>query len=433
MNRWERACDVGSKKTLTFWAKKSVMIKRTGRAGASVSAGHQDRVLDKSQSTYGVNHEMTDKSRFDAIIVGCGIAGASIAYFLAERGMRDVLILEREEQPGYHATGRSAAVLVEFDLVPTVQQLKILGAQFLRNPPQGFSENPLLRQSGILIMLQAPLWELGQQMVAGLRAAGVVVALLSKEEVVSVVPVVSSENFDGALFFSEDGHVDVHELLWSYLRHAKHRGAQLRLAEEVKGLKVGQGRCEGVITSTGEYLSHWVIDAAGAWAGKIRAFGGPSSVQLTPYRRTIITFAAPAGLEVNAWPLTADLSHQLYFSPESGGLLASPMDEEPMEPCDARPDELVVAETIERLKQLTPRLVPKSILRKWAGLRTFAPDQAMVIGEDPALKGFFWLSGQGGAGIETSAAVGQIAADLIEKGRTDLMDVLAISPARFSQ
>jgi D-arginine dehydrogenase len=268
-------------------------------------------------------------------------------------------------------------------------------------------------------------------MVPGLRQAGVEVDLLSEEEAVPIVPVVSPQNFDGALFFPEDGHIDVHELLWSYLRNARRRGAELRSGEEVKGLKVEQGRCEGVITSAGEYHSAWVIDAAGAWAGKIREWAGPSSVQLTPYRRTIITFAAPGGLEVKTWPLAADLSHELYFSPESGGLLASPMDEEPMEPCDARPDDLVVAQTIERLKQLTPRLVPKSIIRKWAGLRTFAPDQAMVIGEDPVLKGFFWLSGQGGAGIETSAAVGQIASDLIIEGRTGLMDVKPISPARF--
>ncbi|MGD9032294.1 MAG: FAD-binding oxidoreductase, partial [Desulfobacteraceae bacterium] len=356
---------------------------------------------------------MDEKSRFDAIIIGCGIAGASLAYFLAERGMTDILILEREEQPGYHSTGRSAAVLVEFDLVPSVQQLKILGAQFLQNPPGGFSENPLLRPSGILVMVKGPLWELAQQMVPGLRQDGVVLDLLSQEEALSIVPVVSPVNFDAALLFPEDGHIDVNELLWSYLRNARRQGVELRSGEEVKGLKVRRGRCEGVITSAGAYRAAWVIDAAGAWAGKIRAWAGPSPVQLTPYRRTIITFAAPKGLEVKTWPLAADLSHELYFSPESGGLLASPMDEEPMEPCDARPDDLVVAETIERLKRLTPRLVPKSIIRKWAGLRTFAPDQAMVIGEDPALKGFFWLSGQGGAGIETSAAVGQIASDLI--------------------
>jgi D-arginine dehydrogenase len=375
---------------------------------------------------------MDEKSDFDAIIIGCGIAGASVAYFLTERGVRDILILEREEQPGYHSTGRSAAALVEFDLVPSVQQLKILGAPFLRHPPEGFSENPLLQPSGILVMVTGPLWDLAQQMVPGLRQAGVVVDLLSQEEAVSRVPVVSPDNFDGALVFPEDGHIDVHELLWSYIRHARRRGAQLRSGEEVKGLKVGQGRCRGVITSAGEYHAAWVIDAAGAWAGDIRRLAGQSSIQLTPYRRTIITFAAPEGLDVKTWPLTADLSHELYFSPESGGLLASPMDEEPMGPCDAHPDDLVVAQTIERLKQLTPRLVPNSVIRKWAGLRTFAPDQAMVIGEDPVLKGFFWLSGQGGSGIETSAAVGQIASDLIVEGRTELMDVKPISTARFT-
>ncbi|MGD9038925.1 MAG: FAD-binding oxidoreductase [Desulfobacteraceae bacterium] len=376
---------------------------------------------------------MAGKSGFDAIIIGCGIAGASLAYFLAERGMKDILVLEREEQPGYHATGRSAAVLVEFDLVPSVQQLKILGAQFLRNPPEGFSENPLLRPSGILVMVKGALWELAQQIVPALRQQGVVLDPLSPEDALSIVPVISPANFDGALFFPEDGHLDVHELLWSYLRHARRRGTTLQSGEEVKAFKVEKNRCEGVITSAGEYYSDWVIDAAGAWAGKVREWAGPSPVQLTPYRRTIITFAAPEGLEVKMWPLAADLSHELYFSPESGGLLASPMDEEPMEPCDTRPDDLVVAETIERLKRLTPRLVPKSIIRKWAGLRTFAPDQSMVIGEDPVLKGFFWLSGQGGAGIETSAAVGQIASDLILEGQTALMDEKAISPGRFSK
>jgi D-arginine dehydrogenase len=136
-------------------------------------------------------------------------------------------------------------------------------------------------------------------------------------------------------------------------------------------------------------------------------------------------------METRDWPLAADLSHDLYFSPESSGMLASPMDEDPMEPCDARPDELLVARTVEKLEQLAPRLAPRSITRKWAGLRTFASDQAMVVGEDPVVKGFFWLSGQGGSGIETSAAVGRIASDLIVDGGTDIMDADRISPMRF--
>ena len=156
-----------------------------------------------------------------------------------------------------------------------------------------------------------------------------------------------------------------------------------------------------------------------------------SPIGLTPFRRTIITFAAPLDLEVRDWPLTADLTNQLYFAPESTGLLASPMDEEAMEPCDAKPDDLVVAMTIDRMERLTPRLVPKSLRNKWAGLRTFAPDQVFVVGEDPVVKGFFWLAGQGGAGIETSPAVGRIAAELIIDGHTDLVDAQTLSPKRF--
>ena len=375
---------------------------------------------------------MDKKSNFEMIIIGCGIAGASLAYFLTERGMTDILILEREEQPGYHSTGRSAAVLVELDLVPSLLQLKLLGGRFLRNPPSGFSESILLQRSGILIMFQGALWEQVRQIVPGLRKSGAVVEMLTQEETASMIPVVSPANFDGAVLLPEDGHIDVNELLWSYLRHAKRRGVQFRCKEEVRDIKTGQGRCRGVMTSEGKYSSRWVINAAGAWAGKIRGLVGYSPVQLTPHRRTIITFAGPEGLAVSKWPLVADLSHDLYFSPESAGLMASPMDEDPMEPCDVRPDELVVAQTIERLKQLTPRLVPKSISHKWAGLRTFALDQAMVVGEDPVVKGFFWLSGQGGAGIETSSAVGQIASDLILDGHTKLIDAQVISPARFT-
>ena len=140
---------------------------------------------------------MDKKSNFEMIIIGCGIAGASLAYFLAERGMTDILILEREEQPGYHSTGRSAAVLVEFDLVPSLLQLKLLGGRFLRNPPSGFSESTLLQRSGILIMFQGALWEQVRQMIPGLRQSGAVVDILSQEETASMIPVLSPENFDG--------------------------------------------------------------------------------------------------------------------------------------------------------------------------------------------------------------------------------------------
>ena len=376
---------------------------------------------------------MSEIPHFDLIVIGCGIAGASLAYFLASRGMTDILILEREDQPGFHATGRSAAALVEFDLIPSTLHLKLMGARFLRNPPPGFSDNPLLDKSGILITFKGLLWDRALAMVPGLKASGVTVEVLSREETLKRVPVLVPGNFDGAILLPEDGHIDVNELLWGYIRHARRLGARLQCGEEVVGIRTHAGRCTGVVTTAGEYRSSRVVNAAGAWAGRMREMASPVAgvIELTPYRRTIVTFPAPEGLSVDEWPHVGDLSNDLYFSPESSGLFASPMDEDPTEPCNARPDQMVVAETMERLKRVAPRLVPGTITHSWAGLRTFAPDRGMVVGEDPVLTGFFWLAGQGGSGIETSPAVGRIAADLIVEGTTDKIDPRTLSPARF--
>lgn len=368
---------------------------------------------------------------FEVIIVGSGIAGAALAYFLSQRGMTDVLLLEREAHPGYHATGRSAAVLVEWDAIAALQELKIQGGTFLRHPPPGFSEQPILHPTGILIMFQEPAWSAVRTLVPLLCERGTAAQVLSHAEVLARFPVLTPSYFDGAVLLPEDGHIDVHELLWSYLRHAGQRGVQRRCGVEVTGVRVAGGRCNGVVTTDGEFGSRWVVNAAGAWASRVGTLAGAVPIPITPHRRTIITFAAPDGLDVSHWPLVTNESHHLYFAPESGGLFASPMDEHPMEPCDAQPDELVVAATIDRLARLAPPLVPKSIRRKWSGLRSFAPDRVLVVGEDPHVKGFFWLAGQGGCGIETSPAVGQIAADVLLDGCTERFDAALLSPQRF--
>jgi D-arginine dehydrogenase len=373
---------------------------------------------------------MEDRRHFQAIIVGGGIAGASLAYFLAERGMTDVVLFEREAQPGYHATGRSAATLVEFDPIPSLRELKVRSAEFLRNPPPGFTEHRLLDRVGILIVFQEPVWGTVRMMLPLLEAQGIAVEPLSPRQVADRIPVLEQQYFDGAVFLPDDGHIDVHELLWSYLRHASRRGVRRRCGVEVTGVRVESGRCRGVLTNVGEFDAHWVINAAGAWVGRIAAMAGAAPIRFTPYRRTVVTFGAPDDLDVRGWPLVANEARGLYFKPESSGLLASPMDEDPTDPCDVQPSDVVVAETIERVKQLAPPLVPKALRRTWAGLRTFAPDRVLVVGEDPTVKGFFWLAGQGGCGIETSPAVGEIAADLLLEGRTARVDAALLAPTR---
>jgi D-arginine dehydrogenase len=370
--------------------------------------------------------------RVEVVIIGTGIAGASLAYFLAERGVSEVVLLEREEAPGSHATGRSAAVLCQLDPNSTVQRLIVASAPFLRRPPAGFSESPILTPSGVLLVFREPIWSALAHITPWLESEGIRLELLSPTQAVERVEVLNPEEFTGAVLLSADGRLDVHELLSSYLRHARRRGAELRTGVQVTGVLVERGRCVGVATSRGEVRARWVVNAAGAWAGAIARLAGAALIDVIPRRRCAVVYATPEGLDVSGWPLVGSDTHKVYFEPEAGGLLMSPMDEEPSEPCDARPDDLAIAEGFERLAALAPRLVPRSIKHKWAGLRMFAPDGVPLVGEDQLVPGFFWLAAQGGSGIETSPTLGAVAADLLLDSETDRFDASLLSPRRFA-
>jgi D-arginine dehydrogenase len=375
---------------------------------------------------------MPERTEFEVLIIGGGIAGASLAYFLTERGISDVALLERESQHGYHSTGRSAATLVESDPIAPVQQLKALGGKFLRHPPEGFSENALLNPCLVMLLYRRGNLAQFEAKVDALRRDRIGFQMLNSSEAAAQVPPLALEPADRALVLTDDGRIDVHELLTSYLRHARGHGAMIRTSSEVRELIVENGRCVGVATDAGRLIARVVVDAAGAWAGVVANLAGGADIRLQPRRRSIVTFAPPANLSVSKWPFTISEADQLYFAPESGGLLLSPMDQEPVAPCDAQPEDEVIAAAMERLRGLAPTLVPTSLKRKWAGLRTFSPDSIPVVGEDPRIKGFFWLAGQQGFGIESSPAIGQIAADLIARGVTDRFDASILSPARFA-
>jgi D-arginine dehydrogenase len=347
------------------------------------------------------------------VIAGGGIAGASLASALARRGVRDVLLLEREEQHGVHSTGRSAAVLVRFDLIPSIMQLKIAAGPLLK-------ERGVLHPNGILLLFDQPLWDV----LSALPTA------ISKSRALEIVPALDPNAFAGALWLPDDGHIDVEALLQGYLREARAGGATIRTGVALAGVNTDGGRVRSVTTTSGDTIAcEWLVDAAGAWAGEVAKRAGASPIEMTPKRRCIATFAAPP--EAARWPLCAHETLHVYFGPESGGLLVSPMDEVAMAPCDARPDEEALAIAVERLAEVAPSLAPRTFRRKWAGLRTFSPDGVPVVGRDPKLGGFFWLAGQGGCGIETSPIVCEIAADLLLENRCGRFDAAPLLPDRF--
>ena len=376
---------------------------------------------------------MSGRREYEVIVVGAGIAGASLAYFLAEQGCGDVLLLERESQLAVHSTGRSAATLSSADANPTLLRIKQAAKPFFLSPPAGFSENPLLRRTGVLGVYPEPSWSTLRDALPALRETGLDGELLEQDEVLRRVPALDRTQFAGGILIPDDGRLDVHEILSSYLRHARGRGAELRLGAEALEVVVEQGRCRGVRTRDGELRARLVVDAAGAWAGTFARLAGAMDIPLTPHRRTIVTFAPPPGMPIADWPMIASDAHDLYFAPEAGDLMLSPMDEDAMAPCDPSPDDAVVADGLARFARLAPALAPRALKRRWSGLHTFAPDRVHVVGEDPTLPGFFWLAGQGGCGIETSPLIGRVAADLVAHGRSDVFDTALLGPARFAQ
>lgn len=374
---------------------------------------------------------MSEGRTYEVVIVGGGIAGASLAYFLADGGLGDVLVLEREENLAVHSTGRSAATLCVIDPVPTLQEILVASAPFLRSPPPGFSENPVLRLTGAITVHDEATWEQVRAAVDGLKSGGLDCDALTPRECAEHVPLLDPGSFAGGLLVREDGRLDVHEILSSYLRHARAAGAEVRLGAEVTSVLTEAGRCVGVIAGGEEIRARVVVDAAGAWAGPVSKLAGATDIPLRPHRRTIVTFPEPEGVDPSGWPFFVSEAHHVYFAPEAGEMLLSPMDEDEMEPCDPSPDEEVVAAGLDRLGRLAPGLVPKTLKRRWSGLRTFSPDRVHVVGEDPNRPGFFWLAGQGGCGIESSPLIGGVAADLILNGETKRFDARRLAPDRF--
>jgi D-arginine dehydrogenase len=357
---------------------------------------------------------------FDIAIVGAGIAGASLAAEIG--GEKSVLLLEQESLPGYHSTGRSAAFWSETYGGPDIQPLTSAAGPFLKAPPAHFADRPLMEPRGALHLGQTGDGDRATAMLAEFSESGVRLDRLQMEEISSHLRGLHA-GWHEALWEPDCCDIDVAALHAAYLKRARKNGAQLVCNAPLTAARLGPDYW--TIEAGGQHFSaRMVVNAAGAWADRVAQSCAVKPIGIQPYRRTIVQLAvdppAPATL-----PLVVGLDGSFYFKSEAGGRVwLSPHDEIPSEPCDSAAEELDIARAIDRFQQVVDWKVTR-LERKWAGLRSFAPDRLPVIGADPHNGAFFWLAGQGGFGIQTAPAVAMLAASILLEKPNPLAGVAA--------
>jgi len=344
----------------------------------------------------------------DFIVIGGGIAGASLAHWLAPHGR--VVVLERESQPGYHSTGRSAALFMESYGTPQVRALTMASRAFLEAPPPGFSAHPVLGARGALMVAmpgQDALLEGHWQVLSAISPRG---RRLDRDETCRQVPVLRRERLIGGILEPDAVDMDVHAIHQGYLRGMRRAGGTLVCNAEVTALDRSAG-CWRVAAAGEEYLAPVVCNAAGAWVDEIARLAGVRPLGIQPRRRSAFVFPLPAGIDAAGWPMTIGVAEDWYIKPDAGMMLGSPANADPVAPQDVQPEELDIALAIDRIEAMTTLIIRRPA-RTWAGLRSFVADGDLVGGFDADAPGFFWVAAQGGYGIQTSAAMGEACAAL---------------------
>ncbi len=371
-------------------------------------------------------------------IIGAGIAGTSLAYRLAEAlgSADDIVLLEREDQPGYHSTGRSAAVYTETYGPPVIRALTAGSRALFDNPPDGFATHPLLHPLGVLLIGREEAQAQAEKIYEECRALTPNVQLFEPAEISKLVSVLRPEWTTIGVYEPDAMSMDVAAIHQGYLRGFRAMGGNIITDADVFEIVQANGRW-ALTTRAGVVQCHVVINASGAWADEVAIKSGLAALGLTPKRRTALVFQGPDNVDTSGWPLVNDVEETFYFKPDAGRILASPEEATPMPPCDVQPDEYDIAVTVDRIQQATTMQITQ-IENKWAGLRSFFDDGVPTLGFDERTDGFFWLAGQGGYGITTSDAMARLATsqllgrdmpiDLIDLG----VDPLDLMPSRLT-
>jgi D-arginine dehydrogenase len=345
----------------------------------------------------------------EVVIAGAGFAGASTAYQLARHGVRGVVVLEREPMAGVHASGRNAALAFQALADTAEARLAIEGAGCLAAPPEGFTDAALFRRTGSMLVASAAGVAQLEALAAAARRLGIAGEVIAASDLIRRVPVLAGASLHAAFWNPSDGVVDIHALLHGYLAGARRGGARIDYGRAVTAIRVARGRVTHVDTSRGTIATACFVNAAGAWAGELGALAGVGARTLQPRRRHLFQTRIDTPPDPH-WPFVWHHEIDVYFRPESGGLLMSPCDAASHPPREPVVDAAVQDLLAEKIARAFPALAGARVVAAWACLRTFARDERFVIGRDPEVEGLVWVAGLGGHGMTTSAAVGRLGA-----------------------
>lgn len=355
----------------------------------------------------------------DIIVIGGGIAGLSAAARLSADAK--VLVLETEDATGYHASGRSAALIEENYGAPSVQALNRASMPYLDEAHGGY-----LTERGLLITAEATDRDRFENDV---KTMGV--TPISPTDALARVPILDPAKLDHAAYHPEAFDIDTDRLMQDFIRSLRSNGGTVLTRAQVTEIKQDNGIWQ-VTAGDKTHSAATLVNAAGAWADTVAALAGIAPMGITPYRRSMARIPAPGGHDVQGWPMFFGVGETWYAKPDAGALIVSPAEAHATTPHDAFADDMVLAEGLARYENMVVEPVTR-LLSSWAGLRSFAPDNTLVLGRDPGCPSFVWSAGQGGYGFQTAPAASQLVADLVN-GRPPALDpdvVAALAPDRL--
>jgi sarcosine oxidase subunit beta len=364
------------------------------------------------------------------VIIGGGVVGCSIAYHLAGRGVRDVLVLERETVGSGTTSKAAGGIRAQF---PTETEIRfsLEAITVFERFEDEFGVDPGYKKIGYLFLVSDPEDLRGfETRIALQRRLGVDVRVIQPDEAKELVPALRVDDLVAAVWGPGDGLAGPAEVTNGFAKRARERGVKIAEGVRVTAIRRDGDRVAVVTTTDGDVAAPIIVNAAGPSAARIGRLAGVE-VAVHPRRRHIF-YTEPFPAIPGPIPLTTDRTSGFYFRKEMEQVLLSPGDVEDIgSDFDVPVDRAKIEETVTKAIDRVPLLEQATIAGGWAGLRPLTPDDHAIIGWAPGVTGFFLAVGFGGHGFQHSPATGRHVADWIVDGKSS-MDLSLFDPGRFA-